>query len=94
MLLVTNFLTVVRVLLRTLFSFGNTAILQSHLFTGLTPVYVYRVGELEEQLDNKEKEHRETKLKSDERIRMLEKKYVFLISKNKIEISAHFMAGN
>lgn len=51
--------------------------LESHLSKGLTPVYVYRIGELEEQLDNKDKEQREIKLKADERIRILEKKYVF-----------------
>ena len=62
---------------------GNTPMLESHLSKRLTPVYVYRIGELEEQLDNKDKEQREIKLKADERIRILEKKYVFLI-KNKI----------
>lgn len=51
--------------------------LESHLFTSLTPLYVYRIGELEERLDNKDKEQREIKLKADERIRILEKKYVF-----------------
>ena len=64
-----------------------------HTCVGLTPVYVYRIGELEEQLDNKDKEQRETKLKADERIRMLEKKYVFLF-KNKIKISPHFVIEN
>ena len=64
--------------------------LEYHLPAGLTPVYVYRIGELEEQLDNKDKEQREMKLKADERIRILEKKYVFLI-KNKIKIFVHFM---
>ena len=68
--------------------FRNTAVLESHLYTGLTPVYVYRIGELEEQLDNKDKEQREIKLKADERIRILEKKYAFLI-KNEIKIYPH-----
>lgn len=48
----------------------------------VTRVYVYRVSELEEQLDNKDKEQREMKLKTDERIKMLEKKYVFLSVKD------------
>ena len=68
--------------------FENIPMFESHLSTGLTPVYVCRIGELEEQLDNKDKEQREMKLKADERIRILEKKYVFLI-KNEIEISLH-----
>ena len=67
--------------------------LECHLFTALSPVYFYRIGELEEQLDNKNKEQREMKLKADERIRMLEKKYVFLV-KNKIKVSLNFIAGN
>ena len=41
-------------------------------------VFVNRVSELEEELSNQEKEHREEKLKTDERIKMLEKKYVKL----------------
>lgn len=67
--------------------------LESHLSKGLTPVYVYRIGELEEQLDNKDKEQREIKLKADERIRILEKKYVFLIN-NKIKISPHIYVSD
>ena len=72
---------------------GNTPMLESHLSKGLTPVYVYRIGELEEQLDNKDKEQREIKLKADERIRILEKKYVFLIN-NKIKISPHIYVSD
>ena len=68
--------------------FEYTPMFESHLSTGLTLVYVCRIGELEEQLDNKDKEQREMKLKADERIRILEKKYVFLI-KNEIKISLH-----
>ena len=39
-------------------------------------LFINRIGDLEEELDNKEKEHRKEKLQSDERIKMLEKKYV------------------
>ena len=37
--------------------------------------FVNRVSELEGELDNQEKERREEKLKTDERIKILEKKY-------------------
>ena len=39
-------------------------------------LFINRISDLEEELDNKEKEHRKEKLQSDERIKMLEKKYV------------------
>lgn len=39
-------------------------------------LFFNRISDLEEELDNKEKEHRKEKLQSDERIKMLEKKYV------------------
>ena len=39
-------------------------------------VTVNRVGELQDELDNKEKEHREERLRSNERIKILEKRYV------------------
>ena len=39
-------------------------------------LFINRISHLEEELDNKEKEHRKEKLQSDERIKMLEKKYV------------------
>ena len=67
--------------------------LESHLFTSLTPLYVNRIGELEERLDNKDKEQREMKLKADERIRMLEKTYVFPF-KDKIQFFPHIIAEN
>jgi len=63
------------------------------LFTSLTPVYVYRIGELEERLDNRDKEQREMKLKAEERIRMLEKKYVFPF-KDKIQFFSHIITEN
>ena len=39
-------------------------------------LFINRISDLEEELANKEKEHRKEKLQSDERIKMLEKKYV------------------
>lgn len=39
-------------------------------------LFINRISDLEEELNNKEKEHRKEKLQSDERIKMLEKKYV------------------
>ena len=39
-------------------------------------LFINRISDLEEELDNKEKEHRKEKSQSDERIKMLEKKYV------------------
>ena len=39
-------------------------------------LFINRISDLEEELDNKEKDHRKEKLQSDERIKMLEKKYV------------------
>ena len=39
-------------------------------------LFINRISDLEEELDNKEKEHRKEKLQSDQRIKMLEKKYV------------------
>lgn len=39
-------------------------------------LFINRISDLEDELDNKEKEHRKEKLQSDERIKMLEKKYV------------------
>lgn len=39
-------------------------------------VTVNRVGELQDELDNKEKERREEKLRNEERIKILEKRYV------------------
>ena len=39
-------------------------------------LFINRISDLEEELDDKEKEHRKEKLQSDERIKMLEKKYV------------------
>lgn len=39
-------------------------------------LFINRISDLEEELDNKEKERRKEKLQSDERIKMLEKKYV------------------
>ena len=54
-------------------------------------MFVNRVSELEEELSNQEKEHREEKLKTDERIKMLEKKYVTLNVQCKI--SPYFIDG-
>ena len=39
-------------------------------------LFINRISDLEEELDNIEKEHRKEKFQSDERIKMLEKKYV------------------
>ena len=39
-------------------------------------LFINRISDLEEELNNKDKEHRKEKLQSDERIKMLEKKYV------------------
>ena len=51
----------------------------------MTGVYFCRLGEMEEQLDNKDKEYREMKMRTDERIRVLEKKLVLVSVKDKIK---------
>lgn len=46
----------------------------------LNEVCVCRLGEMEEQLDNRDKEYRDMKMKAEERIKALEKKLVLLLN--------------
>ena len=56
----------------------------------MTGVYFCRLGEMEEQLDNKDKEYREMKMRTDERIRVLEKKLVLVSVKDKIKTELYY----
>lgn len=46
----------------------------------LNEVCVCRLGEMEEQLDNRDKEYRDMKMKAEERIKALEKKLVLVLN--------------